>query len=156
MQAAPSGQLPFPPYIYLPQRLGHYAGYDINGQYAGWLGKAYDPMATAIRKRHPQDNPFFRDCSDRELDFRLTGLDPLGRKRMCDAVAARAERGSAVLISSHQLEIIERLCSRFMIIHQGRTRLEGSLAEIRTGLGSFEDVFLSVTGTEDDREAEPA
>jgi ABC-2 type transport system ATP-binding protein len=99
---------------------------------------------------------FLHDPEVLLLDEPLTGLDPLGRKRMCDAVAARAERGSAVLISSHQLEIIERLCSRFMIIHQGRTRLEGSLAEIRTGLGSFEDVFLSVTGTEDDREAEPA
>ena len=76
-QTSPTGQLPFPPYIYLPKRLGHYAGYDINGQYAGWLGKAYDPMATDIPKRHPQDNPFFRDCSDQELDFRLTGLDPL-------------------------------------------------------------------------------
>ena len=76
-QASPTGQLDFPPYIYLPQRLGHYAGYDINGQYAGWLGKAYDPMATAIPKQHPQDNPFFRDCTDKELDFRLTGLDPL-------------------------------------------------------------------------------
>jgi hypothetical protein len=76
-RASPTGQLDFPPYIYLPQRLGHYAGYDINGQYAGWLGKAYDPMATAIPKQHPQDNPFFRDCTDKELDFRLTGLDPL-------------------------------------------------------------------------------
>ena len=76
-QASPTGQLDFPPYIYLPHRLGHYAGYDINGQYAGWLGKAYDPMATAIPKQHSQDNPFFRDCTDKELDFRLTGLDPL-------------------------------------------------------------------------------
>ena len=76
-QVSPTGPLAFPPYIYLPQRLGHYAGYDIVGQYAGWLGKAYDPMATAIPKQHAQDNPFFRDCTDKELDFRLTGLDPL-------------------------------------------------------------------------------
>ena len=76
-KASPTGQLSFPPYVYLPQRLGHYAGYDILGQYAGWLGKAYDPMATAIPKKHALDNPFFRDCTDQELDFRLTGLDPL-------------------------------------------------------------------------------
>lgn len=67
---------PFPPYVYLPRFLGHFAGYDINGQYAGWLGQQWDPMATAIRKRHPTDNPFFRDCSDEELDFRLAGLSP--------------------------------------------------------------------------------
>jgi len=99
---------------------------------------------------------FLHEPSVLLLDEPLTGLDPLGRKRMCDAVAARAGQGSAVLISSHQLEIIERLCSRFVIIHQGRTRLEGSLAEIRANLGTLEDVFLRVTDTEDDREASPA
>ena len=67
----------FPPYIYLPKPLGHFAGYDINGLYAGWLGKAWDPMATAIQKRHATDNPYFRDCTDDELNFRLAGLDPL-------------------------------------------------------------------------------
>jgi len=68
---------PFPPYIYLPRLLGHFAGYDINGQYAGWLGKAWDPMATGIRKRHAGDNPYFHDCTDDQLDFRLSGLEPL-------------------------------------------------------------------------------
>lgn len=67
----------FPPYVYLPRLLGHYAGYDINGQYAGWLGAGWDPMATAIQKQHATDNPYFRDCSDEELDFRLAGLEPL-------------------------------------------------------------------------------
>ena len=67
----------FPPYVYLPRLLGHFAGYDINGQYAGWLGKAYNPMATVIQKRDPKDNPYFRDCTDEELDFRIRGLEPL-------------------------------------------------------------------------------
>jgi ABC-2 type transport system ATP-binding protein len=80
---------------------------------------------------------FLHEPSVLLLDEPLTGLDPLGRKRMCDAVARRAQQGSAVLISSHQLEIIERLCSRFVIIHQGSTRLEGSLAEIRANLGTL-------------------
>lgn len=75
---ARSGQRqPFPSYVYLPRLLGHFAGYDINGQYAGWLGKAYNPMATNIQKRDASDNPYFRDCSDQELDFRLDGLDTL-------------------------------------------------------------------------------
>ena len=66
-----------PPYVYLPRLLGHFAGYDINGQYAGWLGKAWDPMATAIQKRDATDNPYYRDCTDDELNFCLSGLDPL-------------------------------------------------------------------------------
>lgn len=76
-QAAGGVTPPVPGYVYLPRLLGHFAGYDINGQYAGWLGKAYNPMATRIQKRDAADNPFFRNCTDEELDFRLNGLDLL-------------------------------------------------------------------------------
>lgn len=74
-QQAAGAPAEFPPYVYLPRLLGHLAGYDINGQYAGWLGKAWNPMATRIQARNSSDNPFFRDCTDEELDFRLNGLE---------------------------------------------------------------------------------
>lgn len=76
-QAARGPASSFPSYVYLPRLLGHFAGYDINGMYAGWLGKAYNPMATRIQKRDSADNPYFRDCTDDELDFRLNGLERL-------------------------------------------------------------------------------
>jgi hypothetical protein len=67
-----------PGFVYLPNRLGHLQTYstklDRPGQYAGWLGRGYDPLATAIGKRDANDNPFFRDCTDEELDFRIQGL----------------------------------------------------------------------------------
>lgn len=66
----------FPSYVYLPKRLGHFAGYNLNGQYAGWLGHAYDGVATNISKRSYNDNPYFRDCTDEELDFRIRGFEP--------------------------------------------------------------------------------
>jgi hypothetical protein len=69
-----AGQRTLPDYIYLPNRLGHLQGYDRTGQYAGWLGSAYNALATDIRKRAKDDNPFFRDCTDDELDFRIKGL----------------------------------------------------------------------------------
>ena len=74
-QHAPGGrQRTLPDYIYLPNRLGHLQSYDRTGQYAGWLGSAYNALATDIRKRDKNDNPFFRDCTDDELDFRIKGL----------------------------------------------------------------------------------
>ena len=67
-----------PGFVYLPNRLGHLQTYstklDRPGQYAGWLGRGYDPLATAFRKRGDNDNPFFRDCTDADLDFRIGGL----------------------------------------------------------------------------------
>ena len=53
-----------PDYIYLPNRLGHLQGYDRSGQYAGWLGSAYNALATDIRKKDKTDNPYFRPCAD--------------------------------------------------------------------------------------------
>lgn len=71
------GQPPrsFPSYVYLPKRNGHFAGYDLNGQYAGWLGRKYNALATNISKRDPRDNPYFRDCTDDQLDFRISGFE---------------------------------------------------------------------------------
>jgi len=66
----------FPSYVYVPNRLGHIQGYDRSGQYAGWLGRSYNPLATEVRKRGPGDNPYFRNCTDDELNFRINGLDP--------------------------------------------------------------------------------
>jgi len=66
----------FPDYVYVPNRLGHLQGYDRTGQYAGWLGAAYNALATDIRKKGKDDNPFFRNCDDAELDFRIKGLVP--------------------------------------------------------------------------------
>jgi hypothetical protein len=63
-----------PSYVYLPNRLGHIQGYDRLGQYAGWLGRTYNALATDIRKRDASDNPYFRSCTDGELDFRIAGL----------------------------------------------------------------------------------
>lgn len=68
------GPRDFPSYVYLPNRLGHIQGYDRLGQYAGWLGRSYNALATEIRKRDATDNPYFRDCTDAELDFRIAGL----------------------------------------------------------------------------------
>ncbi len=65
----------FPSYVYLPNPLGHIQGYDRSGQYAGWLGQSYDALATRIRKRDKDDNPYFRDCDEAELDFRVQGCE---------------------------------------------------------------------------------
>jgi hypothetical protein len=102
-----AGPRNFPSYVYLPNRLGHIQGYDRSGQYAGWLGRAYNALATEVRKRGPRDNPYFRPCGDDELQFRIQGLatgpeltlDRLrARRRLVeqfDAKRSALERGAA-------------------------------------------------------------
>src|SRR4051812_19405052 len=71
-----AGQRDFPSYVYLPNRLGHIQGYDRSGQYAGWLGRGYNALATCVRKRGAGDNPYFRPRTEGGLAFRAEGLGP--------------------------------------------------------------------------------
>lgn len=65
-------------YAVVPSRLGHLEAqgqYIRPGEYAGWLGQTYNPLTTrAMNKRDGNDNPFWRHCSDAELDFQIEGL----------------------------------------------------------------------------------
>jgi len=72
------GQTGLPAAAVLPNWLGRLqeAGqYRRPGEYAGWLGQAYRPLTTSVDKQNLQDNPYFRDCSDKELTFAIDGLD---------------------------------------------------------------------------------
>ena len=70
----PSRHRTMPDYTYLPNRLGALQSTNRPGQYGGWLGPAYNALATDIRRRDENDNPYFRTCSEEELDFRIKGL----------------------------------------------------------------------------------
>src|SRR5262245_46168400 len=67
-----------PNYVVAPNFLGRLQEYSIQlrrpGEYAGWLGRGYDPLTTAIDKRDKKDNPYFRDCTDDELNYQIQGL----------------------------------------------------------------------------------
>jgi len=85
------------------------------------------------------------------LDEPLTGLDPVGIRRMKRTIAARAQAGTAVVLSSHLLQLVEELCTRVLIIQGGSAVALGTMAEISggrpelTGRG-LEEIFLSLTG----------
>src|SRR2546430_13098579 len=84
------------------------------------------------------------------LDEPLTGLDPRGIRNIKESIRRRAAAGTAFLLSSHLLELVEALCDRVLILHRGRKMGLGSLDEMR-GLAtvhadaSLEDVFFAVT-----------
>jgi len=85
------------------------------------------------------------------LDEPLTGLDPAGMRRMRETIAARANGGAAVVLSSHLLNLVEELCTKLLVIRRGERVAYGTVAEIistRPELAgrSLEDVFLSLTG----------
>jgi len=83
------------------------------------------------------------------LDEPLTGLDPLGIRRMKDALRQRADAGAALVLSSHLLPLVEELCHRVLILSRGRQVAYGTVEEIRAQAGarggSLEDLFVAIT-----------
>jgi len=86
------------------------------------------------------------------FDEPLTGLDPIGIRRMRNTIAARAQQGAAILLSSHLLHLVEEVCSRVIIMDRGRKIADGTFAELAsradlaTAGSSLEQIFLRVTG----------
>ncbi|MAF65908.1 MAG: ABC transporter ATP-binding protein [Planctomycetes bacterium] len=92
-------------------------------------------------------------CEPRVLlmDEPLSGLDPRGIRAAKRAIAELAASGTAVVLSSHLLELIEELADRILILDRGRGLFLGSLSEARTSLtggahASLEEVFMTITG----------
>jgi ABC-2 type transport system ATP-binding protein len=88
------------------------------------------------------------------LDEPLTGLDPGGIRRMKTTIVARARAGSAVVLSSHLLHLVEELCTQILVLRRGRLVAYGTIGSIvaerphLAGLG-LEDVFLTLTADAD-------
>jgi ABC-2 type transport system ATP-binding protein len=104
---------------------------------------------------------FLHEPSAILLDEPLTGLDPRAMRDMRESIVARARKGAAVLLSSHLLELVERLCDRVLILDRGRRLAFGTLEEVRRVAAasegaSLEDVFLRITERGGGPPAEPA
>ncbi len=86
------------------------------------------------------------------FDEPLTGLDPIGIRRMKDSILKRAREGAAIIISSHLLHLVEEICSHILILKEGRKIAHGTLAEItqqfsaQVGEANLEEVFFRATG----------
>jgi ABC-2 type transport system ATP-binding protein len=93
-----------------------------------------------------------RNATTLLFDEPLTGLDPIGIRRMRNTILARARDGAAILLSSHLLHLVEEVCSRVIIMDRGRKVADGtftelaSRADLAASSSSLEQIFLHVTG----------
>ena len=71
------------------------------------------------------------------LDEPFSGLDPVSQDVFQTEIRALADRGTAVLLSSHRLNMVEEICDRIFLIHKGKKVLYGPLAEIKNRYGNY-------------------
>ncbi len=84
------------------------------------------------------------------LDEPLTGLDAAIARQVKDLLTARVRAGATIILTTHILEVAERLADRIGIVDHGRLIAEGTLPELKSALGrggsaTLEDVFLAAT-----------
>ena len=83
------------------------------------------------------------------MDEPTVGLDPRSARLIKDILRQLAERGAAIFLSTHILEIAERMCDRIGIIDEGKLIAVGTMEQLRSigkGETNLEDIFLNLTG----------
>jgi ABC-2 type transport system ATP-binding protein len=108
----------------------------IIGEYSKGMRKRVAMAASLIH--HPElflmDEPF-------------EGVDAMGARLMKDILIDQVRRGATIFLTSHVLEVVERLCDRVAIIDRGKIVTCGTQEELRAGGESLEDAFVRVVGT---------
>jgi ABC-2 type transport system ATP-binding protein len=82
------------------------------------------------------------------VDEPFVGLDPLAIQALLDLLQEGKQQGMGILISTHILDMAEKYCNRFILLHDGRIRLKGDLPAMQQTLNkpgaSLEQLFIQV------------
>lgn len=86
------------------------------------------------------------------MDEPFEGVDAVGARQMKDILLEQVQHGATVFLTSHVLEVVERLCNRLAIINRGKVLAEGTMSELRqqaaAGSSTLEDIFVDLVGAQ--------
>ncbi len=86
------------------------------------------------------------------MDEPFEGVDAVGARLMKDILLEQVRHGATVFLTSHVLEVVERLCDQLAIINRGKVLVQGTMAELRQqaaeGAATLEDIFVNLVGGE--------
>jgi ABC-2 type transport system ATP-binding protein len=116
--------------------------------YAGLEEKRYQPIdgySTGMKQRVKLAQALVHDPEILFLDEPTNGLDPRSREEMLQLISEMPERrGCAIILSTHLLPDVERVCDRAVIMHQGRVRFVGTIDELRGARGRDSELQVEV------------
>jgi ABC-2 type transport system ATP-binding protein len=86
------------------------------------------------------------------MDEPFEGVDAVGARLMKDILLDQVRHGATIFLTSHVLEVVERLCDQVAIINRGKVLIQGTLTDLRAqaalGAGTLEDIFVNLIGAE--------
>lgn len=84
------------------------------------------------------------------MDEPTKGFDPVNRRLLMNIIDEQRQRGATIVYVTHQMEEVEQLCDRLILLKDGRAAAYGTLAEVKQQFGgaSMEDIFVKVYGGE--------
>jgi len=80
------------------------------------------------------------------MDEPFEGVDAVGARLMKDILLDQVRQGATIFLTSHVLEVVERLCDRVAIINEGKIVREGAMQDLRSASETLEDVFVRLVG----------
>jgi ABC-2 type transport system ATP-binding protein len=123
---------------------------------AGRNGELIGSYSHGMRQKIGLASLLIREPSVLLLDEPTNGLDPRSARLVKDLLEELAARGTAVLLSTHILEVAQALCHRVAIIDHGKIVATGTMEELRAQTGSdkasLEDLFLKLTAGPESKE----
>jgi ABC-2 type transport system ATP-binding protein len=164
------GFIPDRPFIYDKLTAGEFLTFHAglygmtNGQVAGrvdemldlfeltqWKNELIESFSHGMKQRLVMSSAFFHRPQAVCVDEPMVGLDPRGARLIKDVFRRMSERGVAILMSTHTLEVAQEMCHRVSIIQKGHIIAQGTVDEVKTIAGSTTDdhltaVFLKLTG----------
>jgi ABC-2 type transport system ATP-binding protein len=164
------GFIPDRPFIYDKLTAGEFLSFHAglygmtNGQVSGrvdemldlfeltqWKNELIESFSHGMKQRLVMSSAFFHRPTAVAVDEPMVGLDPRGARLIKDVFRRMSERGVAILMSTHTLEVAQEMCHRVSIIQKGRIIAQGTVDEVKQIAGSNTDehltsVFLKLTG----------
>jgi len=164
------GFIPDRPFIYDKLTAGEFLTFHAglygmtNGQVAGrvdemldlfeltqWKNELIESFSHGMKQRLVMSSAFFHRPQAVCVDEPMVGLDPRGARLIKDVFRRMSERGVAILMSTHTLEVAQEMCHRVSIIQKGHIIAQGTVDDVKQMAGSATDehltsVFLKLTG----------
>jgi ABC-2 type transport system ATP-binding protein len=102
---------------------------------SAWAKKKTNELSKGMQQKAQFIAAVLHDPEIMILDEPLSGLDPIAADMMRDLLVEMSRQGKTLVISSHQMETVERICDRVALIDQGEKILDGDVAEIKSRAG---------------------